>query len=91
MDSVALEGPVAWKSRRQATTALSTTEAECMTCAHAARQAVWLRLLLEHLEEGLSHALPILNNSKAATLLKNPVHYYDRFKLIDIHYHFLWD
>jgi hypothetical protein len=33
---------VAWKSRRQATVALSTTEAEYMSSADCARQAIWL-------------------------------------------------
>ncbi len=34
-------GTVAWKSRRQPTFALSTTEAEYMASADAARQAIW--------------------------------------------------
>jgi hypothetical protein len=43
---------VAWKSRRQPTVALSTTEAEYMASADAAKQATWLRLLLDELQLG---------------------------------------
>jgi hypothetical protein len=82
-------GPVAWKSRRQATTALSTAEAEYMASADATRQAVWLRLLLEDLGHGLDGPLTILNDNNAAILLsKNPVQH-DRSKHIDIRHHFL--
>jgi hypothetical protein len=73
-------GPVAWKSRRQATTALSTAEAEDMASADATRQAVWLRLLLKDLGQGLDGPLTILNDNTAAILLyKNPVQH-DRSK-----------
>jgi len=48
-------GTVAWKSRRQPTVALSTTEAEYMASADAARQAIWLRLLLDDLQLGLGN------------------------------------
>jgi hypothetical protein len=84
-------GPVAWKSKRQATTALSTTEAEYMASAEATRQAIWLRLLLEELNHGLTGPLSILNDNNAAILLsKNPVNH-DRSKHIDIRHHFLRD
>jgi len=82
---------VAWKSKRQATTALSTTEAEYMASADATRQAVWLRQLLKDLGQGLEGPLPILNDNNAAILLsKNPVNH-DRSKHIDIRHHFLRD
>jgi hypothetical protein len=42
-------GVVAWRSRRQTTVALSTTEAEYMASADATRQAIWLKLLLSDL------------------------------------------
>jgi hypothetical protein len=57
-------GPVAWKSRRQATTALSTAEAEYMASADASRQAVWLRLLLKDLGHGQDGPLTILNQQR---------------------------
>jgi hypothetical protein len=46
-------GIVAWKSKQQSTVALSTVEAEYMSSANAARQAIWLRLWLEDIGLGL--------------------------------------
>ena len=83
-------GPVAWKSRRQPTTALSTAEAEYMASADATRQAIWLRLLLDDLGEPQT-TMTILNDNQACIQLsKNPVHH-DRSKHIDMRHHFLRD
>jgi len=82
-------GPVAWRSRRQATTALSTAEAEYMASADATRQAVWLRQLLNDLGHDASKPLTILNDNNAAIQLsRNPVHH-DRSKHIDMRHHYL--
>ena len=83
-------GVVAWKSRRQPTVALSTTEAEYMASADATRQAVWLRLLLDDLQLGLGEdPLPIFNdNAGTIALSKNPV-YHERSKHIGLRHHFL--
>lgn len=84
-------GPVAWKSRRQQTTALSTAEAEQKASADAARQALWLRLLLEDLHETTNGPFPILNDNNAyIQLSKNSVHH-DQSKHIDMRRHFLRD
>lgn len=42
-------GPVSWCSKRQATVALSSTEAEYTALTLAAKEATWLRLLLTEL------------------------------------------
>jgi len=83
-------GTVAWKSRRQPTVALSTTEAEYMASADAARQAIWLRLLLDDLQLGLGNKpFPIMNdNAGTIALSKNPVHH-ERSKHIGLRHHFL--
>jgi hypothetical protein len=84
-------GVVAWKSRRQATVALSTTEAEYMASADATRQAIWLRQLLDDLQMGLKddEAFPILNdNAGAIALSSNPVHH-NCSKHIALRHHFL--
>jgi hypothetical protein len=82
---------VAWKSRRQATVALSTTEAEYMSSADCARQAIWLQLWLQGagLTNNTNHQVPILNdNAGAIALSKNPVHH-ERSKHIGMRHHFL--
>lgn len=62
-------GPVAWKSKRQATTALSTMEAEYMASSSAARQASWLRQLLLDIGHDTSGPLKIYNDNNAALSL----------------------
>ncbi|KAK3012368.1 hypothetical protein RJ639_012260 [Escallonia herrerae] len=42
-------GPICWKSVLQSTTALSTTEAEYMALTEAAKEALWLKGLVEEL------------------------------------------
>ena len=88
-DFKAFGGPVAWKSRRQLTTALSRMEAENMASSNAARQASWLRQLLSDL--GFCQSSPtVFNDNNAAILLgKNPVNH-DRAKH-DIIYHHIRD
>lgn len=84
-------GVVAWKSRRQPTVALSTTEAEYMASADAAKQATWRRLLLHDLQLGPPKYSPIqiLNdNNGCIALSKNPVHH-DKSKHIAMRHHFL--
>jgi hypothetical protein len=84
------EGVVSWRSRRQPTVALSTTEAECMASADAARQAIWLQQLLEDLQLGLGKdPFPIYNhNTDTVALSKNPV-YHERSKHIGLQHHYL--
>ncbi|KAE8542213.1 hypothetical protein D1P53_001698 [Cryptococcus gattii VGV] len=67
-------GVVAWKSKRQPTVALLTTEAEYMASADAAKQAIWLRLLLEDIGLGLGdQPFQLVNdNAGAIALSKNP-------------------
>ncbi|KAE8539876.1 hypothetical protein D1P53_003813 [Cryptococcus gattii VGV] len=74
MSSRVYGGVVAWKSKRQSTVALSTTEAEYMASADAAKQAIWLRLLLEDIGLGLGdQPFQLVNdNAGAIALSKNP-------------------
>ena len=44
-------GPITWSSKRQTTVALSTTESEYMSLTQAAKEALWLRLLLTELQQ----------------------------------------
>nr|ODN85437.1 hypothetical protein L203_05053 [Cryptococcus depauperatus CBS 7841] len=70
-------GVVAWRSRRQPTVVLSTTEAEYMASADATRQAVWLRRLLDDFKLGLGNEpLPLMNdNAGTIVLAENPVNH----------------
>jgi hypothetical protein len=80
---------ISWQSRRQPTVAASTTEAEYMAAANAAKEGLWLRKLCVDL--GLTSVpgptLIYADNQSAITLLKNPVTSV-RSKHIDVAYHF---
>jgi hypothetical protein len=44
-------GPITWSFKRQTTVALSTTESEYISLTQAAKEALWLRLLLTELQQ----------------------------------------
>jgi hypothetical protein len=79
---------VSWCSRRQATVAKSSTEAEYVALSLATQEVVWLRRLLTDLGVDVSSPTMILeDNQGAIDLSKNPKHH-NRTKHIDVSYHF---
>ena len=85
-------GPIAWCSKRQAVVALSTTEAEYIALSQAAREAAWLRQLMNDL--GIwtqKEIVPIpinCDNNGAIALAKNS-EFHKRVRHIDIIYHYV--
>lgn len=82
------EGVVTWKSRRQKTVALSTTEAEFMAACEGAKEAVWLHQLLY---VGCVQESPpslYIDNQSAIRLIKNS-ELHQRTKHIDVRLHFI--
>jgi hypothetical protein len=80
---------VSWSSKKQTSVALSSTEAEYISGAHAAKEAIWLRQLLSKL--GLDTSSPTVlhvDNQSAIAIAKNP-EFHDHTKHIDVRYHFL--
>lgn len=80
---------ITWSSKRQATVALSSCEAEYIAETEAAKEAIWLRRLLQH----FNYLGPITvtikgDNRGALALAKNP-EFHARTKHIDIRYHFV--
>jgi len=65
----AYNGPVSWKSYKQKTVSLSTTEAEYVACSEAAREAQWLAKLHMDIVGNLEPPLPIFTDSNG--VLKN--------------------
>lgn len=84
------QSPVSWKSRRQPTIALSSTEAEYMALTDAAREAIWWRSLMHELEviELKEPTVLHYDNKGAGDLARNPCHH-SRSKHIDINHHFI--
>ncbi|KAM0971828.1 hypothetical protein EV1_019416 [Malus domestica] len=84
-------GAVSWSSKKQPVVTLSTTEAEFIDVASSACQVVWLRRIMESLnQEQYGPTLVYCDNVSAIKLLKNPV-LHGRSKHIDIRFHFLRD
>ena len=79
---------ISWNSKKQASVALSSCEAEYMALAHAAKEGLWLRALLKYL--GLSQqTTPIYcDNTAAITVSKDPANH-ARVKHINMRYHFI--
>lgn len=81
-------GAVSWLSRKQATVALSTTEAEYVALSQAAQEGTWLRRLLSDLGMDTTPTVILEDNQGAIAIAKNPVDH-SRTKHIDIRYHYI--
>jgi len=81
---------VSWSSRKQASVALSSTEAEYVGAASCCSQILWMKQTLK--DFGLSYGrVPLyIDNMFTISLAKNPV-MHSRTKHIDIRFHFLRD
>ncbi len=82
-------GAVSWSSKKQHSTALSSTEAEYMAASNATKEAIWLRTFLSELGFKMDAPLPLLiDNQSAIALAKNSA-FHDRTKHIAVRYHFI--
>jgi Reverse transcriptase (RNA-dependent DNA polymerase)/Integrase core domain len=80
---------VMWKSKKQKTVALSTTESEYMALVETAKEVLWLRQLLEEMGYIQTEATTIYDdNIGCIQLAKNEVTL-ARSKHIDIRHHFV--
>jgi hypothetical protein len=85
-------GPVAWRSKRQATVALSTMEAEYMSLCAASQEAAWLQRLMEDVcghDEGSAKPMVINEDNNGAKAFSKKETYHGRAKHIDTKYHFV--
>ena len=84
-------GAVAWSSKKQASVALSTSEAEYISATHAAKQVLWHRSLFQELEIDLPATSTIFSDNQAAIAIAHHPKFHACAKHIDITYHFLGD
>ena len=84
-------GAVAWSSKKQATVALSTAEAEYIAGTHTAKQVLWHRSLFKELEFDLPKTSTIFSDNQAAVSISHHPEFHARTKHIDITHHFLRD
>ena len=82
--------PVSWFSKRQATVALSTTEAEYMAISATVQEALWFRMWMkEVLNEQVK--IPVLCDNQGAIKMTKNEGDSQRTKHIDIRHHFIRD
>ncbi|KAJ7544622.1 hypothetical protein O6H91_09G086400 [Diphasiastrum complanatum] len=82
-------GIISWNSKKQATVALSSIEAEYKAACVAACEAVWMRRILADLGVPI-HDATVLNcdSQSCMAIAKNPV-FHARTKHIEIHYQYI--
>ncbi|XP_019253924.1 PREDICTED: uncharacterized protein LOC109232620 [Nicotiana attenuata] len=81
--------PVSWKSKKQPTISLSSTEAEYRALRKLATEVSWLVRLLGDLGLVISYPVPVYCDSQAALhIAKNPV-FHERTKHIEIDCHYV--
>ena len=83
--------PVSWSSKRQATVALSSCEAEYMAASEATKEAIWIRNLVQEFQLPMFKNLTIpiaIDNNSAMKLSKNP-EFHARTKHIAMRHHFI--
>ena len=80
---------ISWSSKKQATVALSSSEAEYISATSAACEAVWLRRILQDLRQDTEDPTTIhCDNMSAIAMTRNPV-FHSRTKHIEIRHHFI--
>ncbi|KAL0558914.1 hypothetical protein IC582_003501 [Cucumis melo] len=84
-------GVITWSSKKQATVALSSSEAEYAAATSAACQAIWLRRMLTELQHEQEGATVIFCNNKATISMMKNLTFHSRIKHIDIRFHFIRD
>ena len=80
---------ISWRSVKQKSVALSTTESEYMACCDATKEAVWIRNLYQEIFGIMSKPVTIFQDNQSTIFLaKNDV-VKRRTKHIDLRYHFV--
>ena len=82
-------GAISWNSKKQTTTALSSTEAEYTAISHATRQAIWLRNLLEGLGYSQEKPTVLYSDNQSAITLTRDAQFHARSKHFDVQNHFV--
>lgn len=81
--------PISWKSKKQPTVALSTTEAEYLALTEAIKEAMWMAQLFKQLNIPLTLPIPVYEDNNSCILLAEHPVFHQRTKHIDIRYHFI--
>ncbi|GKV49381.1 hypothetical protein SLEP1_g56135 [Rubroshorea leprosula] len=82
-------GAISWSSKKQASTAFSSSEAEYISLIAAACQATWTRRILEDMKQLQVQPTTIFcDNQSTIAMTKNPV-FHSRTRHIETRHHFI--
>ena len=84
-------GAVSWKSSKQSSVALSTTEAEYIALSAASQEAMWLQQLMSDLFNKRVQEITIFEDNQSTICLAKNQQVHGRTKHVDIKYHFIRD
>jgi hypothetical protein len=80
-----------WKSRKQSSISLSTTEAEYIDACSVNCESIWIQKLLIGLFDLDMEATVILCDNQTCIKMKNNHVFHDKSKNIEIQYHYIRD
>jgi len=83
------DNTVSWKSKKQASVALSTTEAEYMAASDAVKEIIWTQDLLFELNMIEKKLTVLYQDNQGAIFLEKNNSNTQRTKHIDVRYHFI--
>ncbi|MCW3101348.1 MAG: uncharacterized protein JWL77_6966, partial [Chthonomonadaceae bacterium] len=81
---------ISWLSKKQATVALSSTEAEYMAISTAVQEVLWYRMWIKEIL-GIDITIPLYCDNQSAIELASNDCYHSRTKHIDLRHHFVRD
>ena len=81
--------PISWRSKKQASVALSTAEAEYVALSSATQETVWLRKLTSELKFEQSRPTVVYEDNQSSISMAQNAQYHGRTKHIDIRHHFV--
>jgi hypothetical protein len=82
--------PVVWVSKKQATVALSTAEAEYMAMSMALQELKWVKQFLTEIQFAPILPISIMSDNQAAiSIANNPSLPHSRTKHIDLRHHYV--
>jgi transposase InsO family protein len=84
-------GPIAWKSKLQKSSALSSVEAEYIAACSTSREAKWIRQLLAEIEFPITGPVMIFEDNQGCISISSNNRTDSRTKHIDVKYHFVRD
>ena len=82
-------GAISWSSKKQELVTLSTAESEYVAATYAAKEALWLRRIINEIFQPLTKPITLYSDSQSAIALTKDGSYHARTKHIDIRYHFI--